>query len=116
MRRGAWFVAGAGAGVYAMIRGRRLAEAFTAQGLADRWQALTVGARLFREEVAQGQAEAETELRERFGLMPHGIRELSAAEDPLVSTGSTDEQTGGRDEGSLVSTGSTDNRTQEGQD
>ena len=33
MRRGLWFVAGAGAGVYAMVRGRRLAEAFTAEGL-----------------------------------------------------------------------------------
>ena len=38
MRRGLWFVAGAGAGVYAMVRGRRAAEAFTADGLRDRWQ------------------------------------------------------------------------------
>ena len=96
MRRGAWFVAGAGAGIYAMVRGRRLAEAFTAQGLGDRWQALTVGARLFRDEVAQGQAEAETELRERFGLVPHGLPERATAErrtvGSRVSTGSTDEE------------------------
>jgi len=68
MRRGLWFAAGAGLGVYAMVRGRRAAEAFTADGLHDRWQALGVGARLFRDEVATGKAEAETRLRERFGL------------------------------------------------
>ena len=79
MRRGLWFMAGAGAGVYAMVRARRVAEAFTADGLSDRWHALTLGARMFRDEVAQGQAEAETEWRERCGLVPHGLPELSAA-------------------------------------
>ena len=79
MRRGLWFMAGAGAGVYAMVRARRVAEAFTADGLSDRWHALALGARMFRDEVAQGQAEAETGLRERFGLVPHGLPELSAA-------------------------------------
>jgi hypothetical protein len=93
-RAGLWFVAGAGAGVYAMVRGRRLKEAFTADGLSDRWQAVTLGARMLRDEVAQGQAEAETELRERFGLVPHGVPELVSAGRPsLVSTGSTDERT-----------------------
>ncbi|MGA8247857.1 MAG: DUF6167 family protein [Nocardioides sp.] len=101
MRRGVWFVAGAGAGVYAMVRGRRLAEAFTAEGLGDRWHALTLGARLFRDEVAQGRVEAETELRERFGLVPHGIPELATAP---------------RGRGSLVAAGQTDERAQEGQD
>ena len=76
MRRGIWFVAGAGAGAYAMVRARRVKEAFTAEGLSDRWRALSLGARMLREEVAQGQAEAETELRERFGLVPHGVPEL----------------------------------------
>ena len=75
-RAGLWFMAGAGAGVYAMVRVRRLKEAFTPEGLGDRWQALTVGARMLRDEVARGQAEAETELRERFGLVPHGVPEL----------------------------------------
>ena len=79
MKRGFWFVAGAGAGVYAMVRGRRIAEAFTADGLHDRWEALTLGARMFRDEVAQGQAEAETELRVRFGLVPDGPPELVAS-------------------------------------
>jgi hypothetical protein len=93
VRRGLWFVAGAGAGIYASVRARRVKEAFTAEGLGDRWHALSLGARMFRDEVAQGQAEAETELRERFGLVPHGRPELSAVERPaVVSTGSTDGQ------------------------
>lgn len=71
MSRGLWFVAGAGAGVYGMIRGRRAAEAFTAEGLHDRMTALFLGARMFRDEVAQGAAERETGLRERFGVLPH---------------------------------------------
>lgn len=79
MRRGLWFVAGAGAGAYAMVRARRFREAFTVDGLSDRWQALTLGARMLRDEVAQGQAEAETELRERFGLVPHGTPQLVSA-------------------------------------
>jgi hypothetical protein len=92
-RAGLWFMAGAGAGVYAMVRARRLKEAFTADGLSDRWQAVTLGARMLRDEVAQGQAEAETELRERFGLVPHGMPELVAAGRPsLVPTSPTDEQ------------------------
>ena len=72
MRRGLWFMAGAGAGAYAMVRARHVAEMFTADGLSDRWHALRLGARMLRDEVALGQAEAETELRERFGLVPHG--------------------------------------------
>jgi hypothetical protein len=103
-------VAGAGAGVYASVRARRVKEAFTAEGLTDRWHALSLGAGLFRDEVAQGQAEAETQLRERFGLMPHGRPELTAAGPgrPVVSTGSTDDRV------PVVSTGSTDDN-QEGQ-
>jgi hypothetical protein len=61
-----------------MVRVRRVAEAFTPDGLSDRWHALSLGARMLLDEVAQGQAEAETELRERFGLVPHGMAELSS--------------------------------------
>lgn len=71
MTRALWFVAGAGVGIYGMVRGRRAAEAFTADGLHDRMGALFLGARMFRDEVAQGAAERETELRERFGVLPH---------------------------------------------
>lgn len=78
MRRGLWFVAGAGAGVYAMARARRLAEAFTVEGVRDRWEAVGLGARMLRDDIAQGQAEKETELRERYGLPPRGLPELTA--------------------------------------
>ena len=82
MRRGLWFIAGAGAGIYAVVRGRRAAEALTVDGLTDRLKAAAVGARLFREEVAAGRAERETELREQFGLAPHGVvPELSTPAD-----------------------------------
>lgn len=72
MNRSLWFVAGAGAGVYAMVRGRRAAEALTVDGLRDRLGGLAVGARMFRDEVASGRAEKETELRHQLGLVPHG--------------------------------------------
>ena len=78
MNRGLWFVAGAGAGIYAVIRGRRAAEALTIDGLQDRLNGLAVGARMFRDEVAQGRAEKETEVRERFALAPHGPKELTS--------------------------------------
>jgi hypothetical protein len=82
MNRGLWFVAGAGAGIYSMIRARRAAEALTADGLKDRLGAAAVGARMFRDEVAQGKAEAETDLRDRLGLVPHGIPELTRGSSP----------------------------------
>jgi hypothetical protein len=98
-RAGLWFLAGAGAGIYGMVRARRVKEAFTADGLSDRWHALSLGARMLRDEVAQKQAEAERELRERFGLVPHGVPELTVAgRRPMASTSSTREQTGEGDD------------------
>ena len=84
MRRGLWFVAGAGAGIYTMVRGRRAAEVFTADGLRDRVNGLAVGMRMFRDEVAEGRAEKETELRHQLGLVPHG---LETHERPELSAG-----------------------------
>jgi hypothetical protein len=72
MRGGLWFVAGAGVGIYAVIRGRRAAEVLTVDGLTDRLKGAQVGLQMFRDEVAQGAAEKETELREKFALLPHG--------------------------------------------
>ena len=85
MNRGFWFVAGAGAGIYAMVKARRAAEAFTPEGLRDRMAGLGVGAHLFAEEVRAGMTEKETELRELLGLTLDGPPEL-------VSTGSTNER------------------------
>lgn len=87
MRRGLWFVAGAGTAVYVMVRGRRAAEAFTVDGLKDRLGALEVGARMMRDEVAQGSAEKESELREKLGLVPHGTPELEGGRHKAVPAG-----------------------------
>jgi hypothetical protein len=66
MNRGLWFVAGGSAGIYMMVKARRVAEAFTPEGLRDRMAGLGLGAHLFAEEVRAGMAEKETELRERL--------------------------------------------------
>ena len=83
MRRGFWFVAGASAGVYAVVRGRRAAEAFTAEGLADRMHGWQHGARLIREEFTAASNEREIELRERYGLEPNGRLELTASDEEM---------------------------------
>ena len=98
MRRGFWFVAGAGTAVYAMVRGRRAAESLTVDGLKDRLGALEVGARMFRDEVATGRAEKESQLRERLGLVPHGTPELAAGRHRAV--GPADDTTTMDEEGS----------------
>ena len=66
MKRGFWFVAGAGAGIYVSFRARRLAEAFTSDGISDRIAAVQLGGRLLREDIASGAAHKEAELRERI--------------------------------------------------
>jgi hypothetical protein len=66
VNRGFWFVAGGSAGIYVMVKARRVAEVFTPEGLRDRMAGLGLGAHLFAEEVRAGMAEKETELRERL--------------------------------------------------
>ncbi len=68
MNRGFWFIAGAGAGIYAMTKARRAAEAFTPDGLRDRLAALSLGMHLLGDEVRTEMAARETELRHRLGL------------------------------------------------
>lgn len=70
MRRGVWFAAGIGAGVYGMVRARRVAEALTPDGARDRLAGLKLGVRMMAEEFTAAHAEREAELRERFGLVP----------------------------------------------
>ena len=77
MSRSLWFAAGAGAGVYAVHRVRRVAEAFTWDGLRDRAHGAAASARIFADEVAAGRAEKESDLRQRLGLVPHGVPELT---------------------------------------
>jgi hypothetical protein len=96
MNRGLWFVAGAGVGIYGMLRARRAAESLTVDGMRDRVGAAVVGARMFRDEVAQGRADAESGLRDRLGLVPHGTPELArggfetGASAPSSTTGTTE--------------------------
>lgn len=92
MGRGLWFAAGAGAGVYAMVRGRRVAEAFTPDGIRDRVGAAVVGARMFRDEVAQGRAESEPQVRRHLGLVSDGAPELVASTGPASGGRSINEQ------------------------
>ena len=82
MNRSFWFMAGASAGVYAAARARRAAEILTVDGLRDRVGAVVVGARMLRDEVALGKAEAETDLRERITLGLDQRRELMAGASP----------------------------------
>lgn len=119
MNRGVWFIAGTAAGVYAMVRGRRAAEALTADGLRDRWHALGVGARLFRDEVAQGRAEKETELRARLGpaydrapRLTRGLEEPSLV--PREGDSTTDDRRWSRTE-TPVSDSHDTHQIQEGQ-
>ena len=80
MRRGVWFAAGAATGVYGVVRIRRFLEIFTADGLRDRVGAAFVGARMMREEFAQGMTDAETDLRERYELAAAKERAVQAAD------------------------------------
>jgi hypothetical protein len=70
--RAVWFLAGAGAGVYSMVKARRAAETFTPDGLTDRLAGLSLGLHLFGEEVRAGAAEKEADVRARLGLVPPG--------------------------------------------
>lgn len=66
MKRGFWFAAGAGAGIYVSFRARRVAEAFTSDGISDRLAAIQLGGRLLRTDIAVGAAQKEAELREQI--------------------------------------------------
>jgi hypothetical protein len=97
MSRSLWFVAGAGAGVYGMVKARRAQQALTPDGLRDRAGSLALGARMLRDEVAQARAEKELELRERLGLpqlagqaKPPPALARSAEHPPTITTSSTD--------------------------
>jgi hypothetical protein len=94
MSRSLWFVAGAGAGVYAMTKVRRTAEVLTADGLADRLAGLSVAAHLFRSEVRAGMAEKENDLRGRLGLALHSDQTRDHTPPGLPAGASADAGTG----------------------
>jgi Family of unknown function (DUF6167) len=92
MNRTVWFLAGAGVGVYAVVRARRAAEAFTPEGFGDRLAALETGAHLFGQEVRAGMAEKETELRRRLGMALDGAPELAGPTRPADDPGNEAER------------------------
>ncbi len=84
MSRALWFVAGAATSAYAIGKARRAVEAFTPDGLRDRLAGLSLGARLFGEELRAEMTVRETELRERLGVGPHGQTEIGAGQAPAL--------------------------------
>lgn len=115
MSRGIWFVAGAAAGVYAMVRGRRAAEALTADGLRDRWHALGAGARVLREEIAVAKAEKEAELRARLAARSGVPDQIGGGGAPSPILASTPASTPGSTPGSTPAASQRDTSIQEGQ-
>ncbi len=109
MSRAVWFVAGTGAGVYAAVRARRAAEILTVDGLRDRVGAAITGARIFRAEVAQGKADAESGLRERMGVRLHEHHEVTARRTAALDAAPTDH----RDHDPTRPPGHTDTSTNE---
>lgn len=96
MRRGLWFLAGAGTGVYLTVRARRAAEALTPEGVRDRLAGLSLGAQLFGEEVRAGMVERETQLRQRLGSGLDDLPTLQESEGQGRHGGRTADQ---REEG-----------------
>ena len=90
MRRGFWFAAGAAAGVYGMVKARRVAEAFTADGVRDRASAASVGARVFREEFQQGRTDADIDLRARIAVADARHGELASGAPPAIEDTETE--------------------------
>ncbi|MEZ0579996.1 DUF6167 family protein [Nocardioides sp. MH1] len=84
MRRGFWFAAGAAAGVYGMVKARRVAEVFTVDGLRDRAHAAGLGARMLRAEFEHGRTVTENDLRERYALAAEQQRELTSGTRPAI--------------------------------
>jgi hypothetical protein len=82
LSRAFWFVAGAGAGAYGLVKARRVAEILTPEGLADRLAGLSVGLHLFGEEVRAGMDEKENDLRGRLGLALHGDQQKTITSGP----------------------------------
>lgn len=77
MSRVFWFTVGAGSGVLAMVKTRRVAERFTPAGIRDQVAAAGFGLRLLGDEVRTGMAAHETRLRARL-LTPHPETPLTA--------------------------------------
>lgn len=85
MSRGFWFLAGAGAGVYAVTKARRATEILTPEGWSDRLSALSLGAQLFVEEYRSARDDKSAELRQRLGLVTSTTPVLESHHDGSTS-------------------------------
>ena len=92
--RAVWFLAGGAAGVYATSKVRRVAEAFSYDGVHDRLTGWFAGARVLGEELRAGMAEKEAELQERLALGGGATVLALPASDPGQDDTTTDESRG----------------------
>jgi hypothetical protein len=88
--RAFWFAAGAGAGVYAVIKARRATDRLRPAGLGDQLTAAQIAGRLFLHEVREGMAEKETELRSRLGLTESGVPDQPSLTESTGERGAPD--------------------------
>jgi hypothetical protein len=80
MRRLFWVAVGAAAGVYAVRKVQKTMHAYSPSGLADRATGAGASLRAFADEVRDGMAQREAELREALGMEPAHDQPLSPAE------------------------------------
>lgn len=66
----AWVAAGAVAGAYATVKGRRVAYRLSVPGVVDQAAALGTGWREFRAEMTTGMTSREHDLRTQLGQTP----------------------------------------------
>lgn len=80
MRRVFWVAVGAAAGVYAVRKVQKTLHAYSASGLADRATGIGGAVRAFADDVRDGMAQREAELREALGMPPADDQPLTPAE------------------------------------
>ncbi len=80
MRRLFWVAVGAAAGVYAVRKVQKTLHAYSPSGLAERATGAGAGLRAFADEVREGMAQREAELREALGMEPAHEQPLTPAE------------------------------------
>jgi uncharacterized protein DUF6167 len=91
MSRALWFAAGAASGVYTLYKAKRAAHNFTPDGIGARVAALTLGARMFANEVSTGMAERESELRTELRLSSDRQRAIGSAAAPRLEREGSDD-------------------------
>ena len=68
MKRILWFIIGTAVGVYAVTRLKKRAQVLAPEGLQESAAKVAAAIRHFGDEVREGMAERETELRDALGI------------------------------------------------